>query len=59
VKLATVSLNIYKIAVGPYHQDFSIRFSDKRSARLSLDVRISQLVEITIQPTRVGIDLVT
>jgi hypothetical protein len=59
VKLATVNLNIYKIAVGPYHQDFPIKFSDKKSGRISLDVKISQLVEIIIQPMRVGIDLVT
>jgi len=44
--------------VGPYHQDFPIKLSDGGNYRLSLDVRVSQLVQLSIQPINVSIDLV-
>lgn len=57
IKATSLSLNLYFISTGPYHQDFPLRF-DKKSARISLDVRISQLVKIYIEPVRVGVELV-
>jgi hypothetical protein len=45
--------------VGPYHQDFPLKLLDGGSYRLSLDLKVSQLVQLSIKPVDVGIDLVT
>jgi hypothetical protein len=42
--IAGLKLNLYQISVGPYHQDFLLKASDKRHARISMDVKISQIV---------------
>lgn len=43
-KVASLKLNLYQISVGPYHQDFLLKASEKRQARISMDVKISQIV---------------
>lgn len=51
LKVATLRLNLYQISVGPYHQDFQLNFPMNRLARISLDVKLSQLIELDIRPT--------
>lgn len=49
VKVAELKLNLFLIATGPYHQDFPIRYTNKAEGRVSLDVRISEVVDLRIE----------
>jgi len=56
-KAAILRLNLYQISVGPYHQDFQVNFSNGCLARISLDVKISQLIELDIRPAEITIGM--
>lgn len=57
--MAGLRLNLYQISVGPYHQDFQVNFGSGRLARISLDVKMSQLVEIDIRPIEITVLMAT
>lgn len=49
-EIANLKINLYYIVSGPYHHDFSV---GKKDARLIFDLKISEVVEVEIQPKKV------
>lgn len=48
VKVAELKLNLFLIATGPYHLDFPIRYTNKTEGRVSIDVRINEVVDVRV-----------
>ena len=44
-----IRINLYLLATGPYHQDFSIPVAQAKGARISFDVKISQRVRLYLK----------
>lgn len=44
-----LKINLYIIANGPYHQDFPINLENNREARISFNLKISQLVKMSVR----------
>ena len=42
-------MNLYKIAIGPYHHDFSLLDDSKKDSRLQFDLKISQYIETAVE----------
>lgn len=56
-EIATISFNLYQISTGPYHHYFPLLYSGKTHGRISLDARMSRLVELTLTPESVSVEL--
>jgi hypothetical protein len=48
---------LFLIATGPYHQDFPIRYTNKVEGRISIDVRISEVVDIKMETRSAAVTL--
>jgi len=42
--IGTLKINLYHLATGPYHQDFSVPLPKSQGTRLSFNVKIAQMV---------------
>lgn len=47
--VGSLKINLYLLATGPYHQDFSIPLPKAPGARLSFNLKIAQLVKIRLR----------
>ena len=54
-----IQINMYLISTGPYHQDFSIKLRNGEKARISFDMKVSQIIKMEVQALFSEIDLVT
>jgi hypothetical protein len=43
-EVGSMKINLYLISTGPYHQDFLINFKNKKSGRISFDLKLSQII---------------
>jgi|LakMenEpi03Aug12_release.lakeMendotaPanAssembly.Ray.scaffolds.fasta_scaffold252189_1 hypothetical protein len=44
-----VSINLFLITTGPFHQDFELVFANGKIGRISFDLKISQIISVTIK----------
>lgn len=49
LKVSEIKFNLYMVATGPYHHDFPIRYANKSEGRLSVDIRMAELVELELK----------
>lgn len=47
--VSNLKMNLYKIAVGPYHHDFCLMGANKKDSRLQFDLKISQYIETQVE----------
>ncbi len=47
--IATLKINLYLLATGPYHQDFAIPLPKAQGARISFNLKIAQMVKLKIK----------
>jgi hypothetical protein len=47
--IGSLKINLYLLATGPYHQDFSIPLPKAPGARLSFNLKMAQLVKIRMR----------
>ncbi len=45
-EVGNLKLNLYKLAIGPYHMDFSINLKNDKLSRVSFNLKIAQLIKI-------------
>lgn len=46
--ISTLKMNLFKIAIGPYHHDFYLPGSDMKDSRIQFDLKISQYIETAV-----------
>jgi len=56
-EVATVSFNLFLVSRGPYHHNFPLVYSGRPNGRISLDVRMSRLIDLTITTESVAVEL--
>lgn len=42
--IGTLKINLYHLATGPYHQDFSVPLPKAPGARLSFNLKVAQMI---------------
>jgi hypothetical protein len=47
--VASIKINLFLIATGPFHQDFALSFPSQRTGRISFDLKISQIIDLRIE----------
>lgn len=47
--LGTLKINLYLLATGPYHQDFSVALEKAENARISFNLKIAQEILIKLK----------
>jgi hypothetical protein len=47
--IASLKINLYLLATGPYHQDFAIPLPKAQGARISFNLKIAQMVKLRIK----------
>ena len=52
-----LKISLFKIATGPYHQDFLINTKNDKDFRISFDFKIAQIIEVQAQVVETKIDL--
>ena len=55
--MAELKLNLFLIATGPYHQDFPIRYTNKCEGRMSIDIRVTEVVDIHMESKLASVTL--
>lgn len=56
-EVATISFNLFLISVGPYHHNFLLQYPNRVAGRISLDARMSRLVDLTVATDSVEVAL--
>jgi hypothetical protein len=46
LEIGILKINLYLLASGPFHQDFSIILKDDPSARVSFNLKIAQIIKM-------------
>jgi hypothetical protein len=47
--IGSLKINLYHLATGPYHQDFSVPLPKAPGARLSFNLKIAQMIQIHLK----------
>lgn len=47
-QVGVITINLYTISIGPYHQDFAIKFENNRKGRISFDFRVNQIITLNL-----------
>ena len=47
--IGNLKINLYLLATGPYHQDFSVPLPKSPGTRISFNLKIAQLVKIKMR----------
>lgn len=46
LEVGNLKINLYILATGPFHQDFAINLKDDPAARVSLNLKIAQIIKM-------------
>ena len=57
--MGQISINLYLISYGPYHQDYGVKLKKGENFRASFDMKISQVIEIKIDSIEAEVKLAT
>jgi len=54
-EIGDVKINLHELATGPFHLDFFIKMKKgyKEPGRINLDVKMSQVIQVSVKPQRV------
>jgi hypothetical protein len=55
--VGSLSINLFLIATGPFHQDFALQFENGTVGRISFDLRLSQVIELSVQGLAAEVEL--
>jgi len=47
--IGTLKINLYHLATGPYHQDFSVPLPKAPGARLSFNLKVAQMIQMQLK----------
>lgn len=52
-----ISINMYYISTGPYHQDYAVKLKKGDNTRVSFDMKVSQVIEIRLDSILTEVNL--
>ena len=58
-EVGSISINLYQISEGPYHQDYGVKLKKGENFRVSFDMKISQVIEIRLESIEAEVKLAT
>jgi len=53
--IGTLKINLYQLATGPYHQDFSVPLPKAPGARLSFNLKVAQMIQIYLKVNEIKV----